>query len=278
MQERKITKKNIIISVLLVLGGGAVFVLGNPYYSVFPTNGNQIYIFSLTVIFLVISVILKRNQSLSRYWPAAYSLFVATTGLFSLSTGILNMQNRAMPPVQYIAVDKLSQALHIVPVVIGLTLIAKNDLKAIFICRGRLKRGLTFGLVSFGIFAVAGLAIFLKSPDVLPSLPEAIPWMLLWVFSNAIMEELWFWGIFLRNYNKIIGRKAAILVTSIIFGVSHINATYEIPGGGLVFGLVVFGLGIIGAYAMVKDDSLIGPVLFHAGYDLLIVIPVLMTV
>jgi membrane protease YdiL (CAAX protease family) len=43
----------------------------------------------------------------------------------------------------------------------------------------------------------------------------------------------------------------------------------------MVFGMIVFVLGLVGAYAMLKDDSLIGPVLFHAGYDLLVIIPVL---
>lgn len=42
-----------------------------------------------------------------------------------------------------------------------------------------------------------------------------------------------------------------------------------------VSGLVVFGLGLVGAYAMFKDDGLIGPVLFHASYDLLIIVPII---
>jgi membrane protease YdiL (CAAX protease family) len=89
------------------------------------------------------------------------------------------------------------------------------------------------------------------------------------------MEELWFRAIFLKRYEKVIGRFAAILVTAVPFGASHVSATYEFPGGGVVFGVVVFILGVVGAYAMLKDDSLLGPVLFHAGYDLMIIVPVL---
>jgi membrane protease YdiL (CAAX protease family) len=54
-----------------------------------------------------------------------------------------------------------------------------------------------------------------------------------------------------------------------------VNATYEFPGGGVVFGIVVFVLGVVGAYSMYKTDSLIGPILFHAGYDVMIIVPVL---
>ena len=263
------------LSILLVLGGAAVFVFGSPYYDVFPTNQNQTYYVALNVFFLVLSVALKRSQSLSRFWPAAYSLFIASAALLFLSTGILNLHRSTMPPLQNLAMDKLSQFLHIVPVILGLTLIAKDDLKSIFIAGGRLKQGLVFGLVSFAGFAAIALAMQSNSSDFSSSLPAAIPWVLLFIFANAIMEELWFRAIFLRKFETIIGRNAAIIVTAIAFGASHVSATYVFPGGGFVFGLVVFGLGLVGAYSMFKDDGLIGPVLFHAGYDLLVIIPVL---
>jgi len=91
------------------------------------------------------------------------------------------------------------------------------------------------------------------------------------------MEELWFRGVFLRSYERLIGRKGAIFVTALAFGASHISATYTFPGGGFVFGLVVFSLGAVGAFAMMKHDSIIGPVLFHAGYDLMVIGSVLAT-
>jgi membrane protease YdiL (CAAX protease family) len=71
------------------------------------------------------------------------------------------------------------------------------------------------------------------------------------------------------------GAAVAIIVTALVFGASHVNATYDFPGGGVIFGLVVFGLGLVGAYSMFKEDGLIGPVLFHAGYDLLVMRSVL---
>ena len=263
------------IAVLLVLGGAAVFVFGNPYYTVFPTNGNQTYTIALTAFFLIISVALKRSRSLSRYWPAAYSLFIASAGLLFLSTGILNLQRDTMEPLQFLAMDKLSQFLYIVPVVVGLTLLVKADLKSIFIGRGRVKQGLAFGLVSFASFAALAFVMQPDLGDFFLSLPAQVPWLLLFIFANAIMEELWFRAIFLKKYETLIGRPSATVVTALVFGASHINATYDFPGGGVVFGLVVFGLGLVGAYSMFKEDGLIGPVLFHAGYDLLVIVPIL---
>lgn len=267
--------KRITLAVLLVLGGAAIFVLGNPYYTVFPTNRNQTYYLALVLFFLVAAIVLKRSQSLSRYWPAAYSLFIASTALLFFSTGVLNLHRDTMAPMQYLAMDKLSQFLHIVPVIIGLTLLAKEDLKSIYIKRGNLKQGLVFGLVSFVVFGAVTFVMQMNSSSFMSSLRGAVPWLLLFVFANSIMEELWFRAIFLRKYEALIGRTAAIIITALIFGASHINATYDFPGGGVVFGLVVFGLGLVGAYSMYKSDGLIGPVLFHAGYDLLIIAPVL---
>ena len=57
--------------------------------------------------------------------------------------------------------------------------------------------------------------------------------------------------------------------TAVLFRASCNNATYEFPGGS-----IVFILDVVGAYAMLKGDSTISPILFHAGYDLMIIVPV----
>jgi membrane protease YdiL (CAAX protease family) len=267
--------KTLVISIVLTLFGGLIYVLGNPFYRVFPTNGNQTFYFGLVLFFLISSVILKRNTTYSKYWRIAYSFLIASAALLFLNTGIFNLHNNSMPPLQNIAFDKFSQFLHVVPIIIVLTLISGTKLDSIFISVGNLKRGLTFGLISFAGFTVIFFYLGFQTSGYFSSAREAIPLILLFIFSNAIMEELWFRGIFLKNYEPVIGRIAAIIVTSIVFGVSHVNATYDFLGGQIVFGIVVFLLGVIGAYAMMKDDSLIGPVLFHAGYDLLVIISVL---
>ena len=267
--------QRIILSALLVLGGAAVFVLGSPYYTVFPTNGNQVYYIALVLFFLILSLALKRSPSLSRYQPAAYALCIASAATLFLSTGILNLQRDTMDPLRFIAMDKLSQFLHVVPVIVVLTLLARKDLRSIFITRGKLGQGLVFGLVSFAVFGAIALVMQLYSSGFMSSLPSAVPWLLLFIFANSIMEELWFRAIFLLKYEALVGKSAAIIVTAAVFGASHVNATYDFPGGGVVLGLVVFGLGLIGAHAMLKDDGLIGPVLFHAGYDLLVIIPII---
>jgi membrane protease YdiL (CAAX protease family) len=201
--------RKFLISISLFLGGSAVFVLGNPYYTVFLTNGNQIYYAALTLFFLLLSIGLKRSKSNARFWPPAYALFTASAALLFLSTGML----------------------HIVPVILVLSLLVKDDLKSIFIGKGNLKQGLIFGLVSFSVFALITIVIGSASSEFIPGFFEGIHWVLLFIFANAIMEELWLRAIFLKKYEALIGRMASILVTALVFGASHVNAAYEFPGG-----------------------------------------------
>jgi membrane protease YdiL (CAAX protease family) len=132
-----------------------------------------------------------------------------------------------------------------------------------------------FGGVSFLVFAVVAYVILLTSGGYPSPNGRTLLLVLLWAFANSIVEELWFRAVFLEAYQRVIGRTAAILVTSAVFGASHVFATYGFPGGPIVFGIVVFALGAVGAYSMSKTESLIGAVRFHAGYDLTIILPVL---
>ena len=269
------TTKNISLSILFLVCLLAIFVLGSPYYSVFPTNQNPTYYAAITVFFLGVAFLLQQADGYRKYWPAAYAFFIASFALWFLSTGILDISRSGTNPVQFIALDKVSQFIHVVLPIVVLTLLARQDLKSIFLSKGNLRRGLTFGLVSFVVFALISFVILRESGEYLEKIKSSLLWLLLFVFTNALMEELWFRGIFLKRLEPFIGVNLSVIVTSIAFGASHVSATYAFPGGGLVFGVVVFALGAIGAYSMYKTDSVIGVVLFHAGYDLLVLIPVL---
>ena len=267
--------QKIVIALGLFLAGIAIFVFGFPYYRIFPTNWNQTYYIALSLFFLILTLIFNRTPSLARFSPAAYAFLIASFALVVLKAGFFNLPLKAGNPLQEIAIDKASQFLHIVPVILVMTLLARQNLGSIFLQTGRLKQGLLFGLISFAGFATLTYLLNSSNPDFLRLLIQQLPWLLLFVCANSIMEELWFRGIFLNKFDPLVGRTGAILITALLFGLSHINATYDFPGGPVVYGVVVFILGAVGAHAMLKDNSLIGPVLFHAGYDLVIILPIL---
>jgi membrane protease YdiL (CAAX protease family) len=158
-------------------------------------------------------------------------------------------------------------------VVIGILAVAKfsgEDLASLYIRKGRLILGLSVGLVT----AAALLALTMLQPAVralgTPRLMSLAPWILLFVASNAFMEELLFRGLLLGRYEPLIGKWLAIVSTALAFSLAHMQVTYAPNLRGFL--LVTLGLSIAWGWLMQKTGSLWGSVLFHAGADLLIIL------
>ena len=238
-----------------------------------------------------VALLLRRQPTLKMYWPVAYALFVAAAANlvnWLLGNWLLPLFSAEITVAQDLAIDKVAQSLPVVATIIVLTLLAGNDLGSIFLQRGRVKAWLTFGLISFTICAILfAIIAYLQADDVgttglmaggvpLATIVTALPSILIFVFANAIMEELWFRGVFLNKLTPLVGPFATVMATSLIFGVAHIGATYISPVEMFIFPLMVFGVGVLNAVVMLKTRSIWGSVLFHAGYDLLIIIPVIL--
>lgn len=280
----------IVAFLLYLLAGLAVFWLGANTFDVFPTNRNATYAWGLTLALLALAVQLRRAGPLQPHAKVAGALYIASAAN-AINLALGNFLRPLLPPtysdMQFLAVDKLSQAIPIVAAIVLLSSWAGDDLGALFLRRGRLRRGLTFGLISFAAFAAVFVVIvsIQASGPVTPGLfasgvrPDVVvaatPWILLFCFANAFMEELWFRGVWLGKLAPLLGWRAAIAVTALVFGVSHSAATYVTDVQALLFAGIVTLLGIVNAYAMWKTGSIWGSVLFHAGYDLLVVLPLL---
>jgi membrane protease YdiL (CAAX protease family) len=281
-----------IIFVLYLIGGLAVFLYGANTFSIFPTNSNPLYEWGLTAFFLALALLLRRSSNLRRFWEIAYALFVAAfANAVNLALG--NWLGRMIPSTslaQEYAIDKVSQAVPIVIAIILLTLLVGDDLGSIFLKKGNLKLGLTFGFISFGVFAVIFVVIAVLQSNApvtgglfasgvsLKTLSTAMPWMLIFVFVNGFMEELWFRGISLGKLHPVLGEALAVIVTALVFGISHTAGTYISPAERILFPAIVVGLGLLNGFMMLKTDSIWGSVLFHAGYDLLVIIPILVSI
>ncbi len=275
MQRDSLTSKPYdrpVVFVLFLAGGLMLFLLGNNCNSLFPTNRSAPYKWDLALLFLALAVGLRRSERLRKYWEVAFALSVGSfANALNWSQG--NWLARLLPPqastAQEIAVDKVSQCIPVVLAILLLTLLAGDDLGSIFLKKGNLRWGLRFGLISFGIFVAIFAAIAVLQAGApssqgltatgvpLADIVAAIPWILVFIFANSLMEELWFRGIFLRRLSPLLG------------------ATYISAIEMVVFPVIVFVLGVVNGFVMLKTDSIWGSVLFHAGYDLMIIIPVL---
>ena len=145
-----------ILFVLFLIGGLAIFLFGNNWNIVFPTNDSTLYKASLPIIFLALAVVLRRSEHLRTYWRIAFALFIAAFANW-LNWTLGNWLGRLLPAVgstaHELAIDKLSQCVPVVLSIIVLTKLVGDDLGSIFLKKGDLKEGLRFGLISFGICA-----------------------------------------------------------------------------------------------------------------------------
>ena len=260
----------------LALGGGlAIFVFGSPWYDVFETNNNPTYSAGLVAVFAVLTIALHLRRSLAPYAPAVYALFVAAAANLVLVSGpFYGLMDSADGRVS-LAQEKVEQFLAVVPVILLLTWLGGRGFGWVYLQRGEPRRWLPFGLVSFGLCALVVALLALRSGNSTSRLFDLAPWLLAFVAANAAMEELWFRGIFLRPYEAVLGWPATMIVTALVFGATHLNATYlpYMSAAEVAFfaaGLV--GLGLGAAWAIRWGRSLWGAVLLHMGLDLFVMI------
>ncbi len=275
-----------------LVGGLMLFLLGNNWYSLLPTNKSTLFKWALALFFLTLALAMRRSERFREGWQIPLALAIASFAN-ALNWRLGNWLARLLPPAvstaQEIAIDKLSQCIPVVLAILVLTRLAGNDLGSIFLKKGNLEWGLRFGLISFGIFAGIFAVIAVLQSNAPPgggimamgvplsAIVAAIPWILVFTFANSLMEELWFRGLFLRRLSPVLGATASVVVTALVFGIPHLGATYIAPIERLIFPVIVVGLGLVNGFVMLKTDSIWGSVLFHAGYDLMVIIPVLVS-
>ena len=196
---------------LFLIGGLAIFLFGNNWNDLFPTNTSTLYKAALPIIFLALAVLLRRSDHLKVYWRIAFALFIAAFANW-LNWTLGNWLPRFVGPLtttaQELTIDRLSQCIPVVLAIIVLTRLVGDHLGSIFLKKGDLQEGLRFGLISFGIFAAIFAVIAVLQANAPASqgmtasgvslnvIVAALPWMLVWAFANSLMEGLWLRGIF----------------------------------------------------------------------------------
>lgn len=219
---------------------------------------------------------LRHRPVQSSYATCSYALFVAASAMLVAVIGPFNwLVTAESGSVEEATQGKLAEFLAVVPVILLITWATRRSRQLLYLQRGLPKRWLIFGLGSFSIAAIVISGVALASGISSETLIPASPWILAFAALNAFMEELWSRGIFLRSYAAGMGGVAAVLVTAVIFGLAHVQATYLSAGEYLGFTSLVVVLGIVMAWAMRWADTIWGAVLFHMGLDLVVALELL---
>jgi len=179
---------------LFLMCGVTVFVFGSNYYEIFPTNRNIYYNAVLSAVFLIVSLWLKRNERLTKYWHIPFAFFIASfvilfTLLFDLSGSVLGWFNLTTSTSQGIAIAKLFDMVMIVVLIIVLTKLSGADLGSIYLKRGNLKWGLSIGAIVLFNFASSAILFFATRYTSIDKLIVAILWGVVFSFANSLWKN-----------------------------------------------------------------------------------------
>jgi membrane protease YdiL (CAAX protease family) len=274
--------KSIKNGLLFILFTGASFLTFNigGYNNFIPSELRLIVrIVVASILFLSTIILYSTEGSWNKYWKISYALLISSVGL--VLTGFFGNWYTLIPglslgTVEGISIAKVAEVIPIVVAILIGTWLVERDFTPVFLRGGNLKKTFKIGLLVSPValipfFALGGLTLSVG----LDTIFAWLPWMCLFGFSNAFMEELMIRGLFLKKYNAIFCKNTSLTLTSVIFALFHqAILEYTDPVTFTAFLLVTFFLGIAWGYVMQKSDSIWGAVLAHAIADILFLITV----
>jgi uncharacterized protein len=242
-------------------------------FSLIPNSLWQIYSIILSMFYLTLTVFFYKNKRYQKYWQILLAFFIASFALnLQAISGWLGFQTTTMNGLVF---AMLSSTALVVASIIVLTRISGGSMYSIFLAKGKLKVGFLVGLVGFLVFAVLSIPganfLFQGQNLTVSKLVSWMPWILPIVLANGLREELLYRGLFLRKFEGLLGNGLSNFLQALIFSLSH-----SVAGIGImqytpyisVLVVATFLLGLVLGYVMQRTDSIIGPILLHAGTDI----------
>lgn len=256
--------------VLFIVFGG---IIGTAtYVSLIPQNIRTVMKFGVAFTSLAAWFYTSRSEQFQHYKQIAIGFFAISLGVL-LSQYFGNMPMRlfsaSITTVRGVAIAKFGEALPIIVSILVFHFATGGDMDGLFLRKGNLKLGLTAGILGFTAFAGIGLLQVIGSGLDWGTVGKALPWILIFIFANGLMEELWFRALFLKKLEPLVGARTTLVITSIVFASVHISSTYVIDI--LVFMAALLALGFLWGWLMQKSNSIWSSVLIHAGADVLVI-------
>ncbi|MHB1485034.1 MAG: CPBP family intramembrane glutamic endopeptidase [Saccharofermentanales bacterium] len=271
-------KINILFFIVFMLLGLIVFVIFSHMRPIFTGYADLAGRICLISILLAASLVTRKSTRFKKYHDVLSGFFIAALAMavdFYLhsSEWLLNVLNIPIKTPAGIALDKLDSSIIIIVIILALTKLSGASLSSIYLTKNNIRKSLTIGIVAF-LVCVAGSVfmakIFGAQNLTLAKIWPWIPWILIFIFGNALNEELLFRGLFLKKMNPFAGRFLSNLAIAIPFTLHHTGVTYT--NDTLMFLAYLLPLALVWGYIMQKNDSIWGSVLFHAGTDIPVIL------
>ena len=262
--------KNLLSFFPILIVGLSVVMLNMTFAGKIPGTILTISRLALIAAFFVAWKLFKSKQQTNAQ-NLAYTFMVINLAFLIVSFFTSELWNINLESARGIALMKFSDSFIISIVLIGSLLIGGYKPADIYICKGRLALGLVIGLITFFLFRFFAY-LSAETPVESSFIKENKGWILLFVFSNAFMEEILFRGIFMKQLKNYLKPVWAIFLTAVVFAAAHLQVSYT--SNIILFALITLTLGMIWGLLIYYTKSIIASVLFHAGSDLMIIFPV----
>jgi membrane protease YdiL (CAAX protease family) len=268
--------KRIILALLFVAMGALIYIVFSPLRPLLDGRFDYIGRIVLISLLLVVTLIIRKSNTLQKYEQVSKGLLIMIIAVsLDWVFGVYLIENLGVninTPAGF-TLQKLNECVVVVSVVIAFTLMSGGSLGSIYIQKGKLKLGLMIGLITFFIAAAGSIpvaALFNARNLTLARIIPWIPWLLIFVLANALMEEILTRGLFLRKLEPFFGKFLSNLLIAFVFTTLHIGVTY--PANQYLFLAILTPVALAWGYIMQKTDSIWGSVLFHAGMDIPIIL------
>ncbi|MHB1317203.1 MAG: CPBP family intramembrane glutamic endopeptidase [Anaerolineae bacterium] len=265
--------ERIVLALLFTAIGLLIIVVFSPWHPQLTRVPDYIGRIALCAGLGIAARAVRRSARLARYAAVATGLAIlALTVTFDrvFSIYLVDYLGVTDAAISGWTIPKLHEALIVFAVIIVCTRLNGDGLGAIYLQRGRLKLGLTIGLIAFAVGAAGAIptaGLLFNAPDLtLARVLPWLPWLLIYVLANGALEELMFRGLFLHKLQPFFGAFCANLLIAIVFTLLHQGAFYT--SANYVFLALTFPLALIWGYLMQKTDAVWASILFHAGFDI----------
>jgi len=266
VQSRDMLSRLGLFALFLMCG---VSIFAHPMF--IPGGLQIIYRIGLPILFLLVAALSNRNEHLKKYFHVLFAFFVASF-VYLLDYLILSFDlywSSGSVMDAYVSYNLTSTLFIFLPIVL-LTKASVSDMASIYLEQGKLRLGLVIGLATFVVYLATSVPaatwVFGGRNVTLEHLISWTPWILAFVLSNGLREEVWFRGLFLKKYESFLGANTSNLLQAIIFALAHAPEVYA--PSVLILVVITFLLGLAFGAVMQRTGSLLGPALFHAGADI----------
>lgn len=239
----------------------------------------------LVAAFLVFVFTVKSgNHRLKQHMSSLLYVFIGLSVL-SLVWGLLMyfkvIDVTTMSSAMWIAVVGIVNGIVSIVIIAAIAIMEKYSLKDLYLTTGDLKV-VPFTIVAFILCILLGLGatyfLFGGAALGMDRLILLALSVLVFAILCSIAEELWFRGLMLSKITPLLGESYGNIYQALVFGVFEAVMFYTLTGQ-LSFMPAMFIIGAMTGYywgrTTLRSNSLISPILLHAGFYMLVILPIM---